>query len=211
MFNTVRLFTTVNIKMASKERIQRLKEETKSNILDAAFQIAKEESWQALSMRKIADKIEYTAPIIYEYFSNKEAILSELTRKGYVMLSTKLEEAKAKHRVPAKQLEAMWLAYWSFAFAQKELYQLMFGVEMNCCVMENEDPEMQAPAILFSNVIQELMGIDDEDEICMKYYTFWSVVHGLISINIVRKGAGDDINKQVLKDAIIGIINSIKP
>lgn len=197
--------------MASKERIQRLKEETKSNILDAAFQIAKEESWQALSMRKIADKIEYTAPIIYEYFSNKEAILSELTRKGYVMLSTKLEEAKAKHRVPAKQLEAMWLAYWSFAFAQKELYQLMFGVEMNCCVMENEDPEMQAPAILFSNVIQELMGIDDEDEICMKYYTFWSVVHGLISINIVRKGAGDDINKQVLKDAIIGIINSIKP
>jgi len=211
LFNTVRLFTTVNIKMASKERIQRLKEETKSNILDAAFQIAKEESWQALSMRKIADKIEYTAPIIYEYFSNKEAILSELTRKGYVMLSTKLEEAKAKHRVPAKQLEAMWLAYWSFAFAQKELYQLMFGVEMNCCVMENEDPEMQAPAILFSNVIQELMGIDDEDEICMKYYTFWSVVHGLISINIVRKGAGDDINKQVLKDAIIGIINSIKP
>ena len=196
--------------MASKERIQRLKEETKANILDAAFLIAKEESWQALSMRKIADKIEYTAPIIYEYFSNKEAILSELTRKGYIMLSAKLEEAKAKHRVPAKQLEAMWLAYWNFAFAQKELYQLMFGVEMNCCVMENEDPEMKAPAILFSSVIQELMGSKNEDEVCMRYYTFWSVVHGLISINIVRKGAGDDINRQVLKDAIIGIINSIK-
>src|ERR1700710_2159557 len=183
--------------MGSKERIQRVKEETRANILDAALEIVKEDGWQALSMRKIADKIEYTAPIIYEYFANKEAILSELTRKGYIMLAAKLEEAKAKHRVPAKQLEAMWLACWNFAFAQKELYQLMFGVEMNCCVMANEDPELQAPALLFSRVIQELMGSNDEDEICMRYYTFWSVVHGLISINIVRKGAGDDINKQV--------------
>src|ERR1700712_5444734 len=196
--------------MASKDRILRLKEETRINILDAAFQIVKEEGWQALSMRKIADVIEYTAPIIYEYFANKEAIMQELPKKGYLLLSADLEAAKSKHRLPAKQLEAMWLAYWNFAFAQKELYQLMFGVEMNCCVMANEDPEMQAPALLFSSVIQELMGSKNEDEICMRYYTFWSVVHGLISINIVRKGAGDDINKQVLKDAIIGIINSIK-
>ena len=38
-------------------------------------------------MRKIADKIEYTAPIIYEYFANKDAILNELTRQGYVKLA----------------------------------------------------------------------------------------------------------------------------
>jgi len=52
--------------MASKDRILRLKEETRCNILEAALQIVKEEGWQALSMRKIADMIEYTAPIIYE-------------------------------------------------------------------------------------------------------------------------------------------------
>jgi AcrR family transcriptional regulator len=73
--------------MASKERIQRLKEETRTSILEAAYKIVKEEGWQALSMRKIADEIEYTAPIIYEYFSNKEAILEELTRKGYLYLA----------------------------------------------------------------------------------------------------------------------------
>src|SRR6187402_3072496 len=130
--------------MASKERILRLKEETRISILDAALQIVKEEGWQALSMRKIADMIEYTAPIIYEYFANKEAILQELTRKGYLLLAADLEEAKNKHRLPAKQLEAMWLAYWNFAFAQKELYQLMLGVEMNCCVMQQQCPEIEA-------------------------------------------------------------------
>src|ERR1700761_9067220 len=121
--------------MASKDRILRLKEETRINILDASLEIVKEEGWNALSMRKIADKIEYTAPIIYEYFSNKEAILLELTRKGYILLSKKMQDAKSKHRLPAKQLEAMWLAYWNFAFAEKELYRVMFGVGANCCDM----------------------------------------------------------------------------
>ena len=62
--------------MASKDRILRQKEETRNNILGAAYDIVKEEGWNGLSMRKIADRIEYTAPIIYEYFSNKEAIIT---------------------------------------------------------------------------------------------------------------------------------------
>ena len=212
LLNGVRLFIPVNLNtMASKERIQRLKEETRVNILDAAFKIVKNDGWQSLSMRKIADEIEYTAPIIYEYFANKEAILQELTKKGYLVLAEDLRDAKSKHATPEKQLEAMWLAYWDFAFAHKEFYQLMFGVEMNCCVMKTESPELQAPALMFSEVIQKLMKLDDKDDdaICTKYYTFWSVVHGLISINIVRRGVSDDINQQILKDAINGIIRSM--
>jgi AcrR family transcriptional regulator len=199
--------------VASKERIQRLKDETRINILEASLQIVKEEGWQSLSMRKIADVIEYTAPIIYEYFANKEAILLELTRKGYLILSRDLQEARGKHRLPAKQLEAMWLAYWNFAFDNKELYQLMFGVEMNCCCDLVETlPESENPSTLFSEVIIELMDIENpsKDLICLKYYTFWSVVHGLISINILRRGYSDEVNRQVLKDAIGSIIRSIE-
>jgi AcrR family transcriptional regulator len=198
--------------MASKDRILRLKEETRINILDAALQIVKEEGWQALSMRKIADVIEYTAPIIYEYFSNKEAILLELTRKGYLILSKDLKEAKSKHRLPAKQLEAMWLAYWNFAFANKELYQVMYGVTTNYnCELANTMMEAELPWDLFTEVIGELMNITDMDSgiICTKYYTFWSVVHGLVSINLLSKGFSDEVNKQVLKDAIGGIIRTI--
>lgn len=200
--------------MASKDRILRLKEETRINILEAALQIVKEEGWQALSMRKIADMIEYTAPIIYEYFSNKDAILLELTRKGFLMLSKELQEAKGKHRLPAKQLEEMWLTYWNFAFANKELYQVMFGVSTNCsCELVNKLPEVEMPWVQFSTAIGELMQIEDMDSdiICTKYYTFWSVVHGLVSINILSRGSSDEINRQVLRDAITGIIRSITP
>jgi AcrR family transcriptional regulator len=200
--------------MASKERIARLKEETRINILDAALQIVKQEGWQALSLRKIADAIEYTAPIIYEYFANKEAILLELTRKGFLLLDRELQQAKAEHRLPAKQLEAMWLAYWNFAFDNKELYQVMFGVSTNCCCeLVNQLPEAELPWDAFTPAIGELMHIEDldSDVICTKYYTFWSVVHGLISINILGRNSSDDINRQVLRDAITGIIRSITP
>ena len=209
MFNTVKLINS--IKMASKDRIQRLKDETRINILDASLQIVKQEGWAALSMRKIADVIEYTAPIIYEYFSNKEAILLELTRKGFLLLTRDMEAAKAKHRLPEKQLEAMWLAYWDFAFAERELYQVMFGIEVNCCEMSKKLPESDAPFDLVSEAIEQLMDHKPtEDEVCIKYYTFWSVIHGLISINLVSRGNSDEVNQQVLRTAISGIITSIK-
>lgn len=197
--------------MGSKERIQRLKEETRLNILDAALEIVKEDGWQSLSMRKIADKIEYTAPIIYEYFANKEGILLELTRKGYIILLQELKAAKSKHQLPEDQLEGMWLAYWNFAFKYKELYQLMYGVDMNCCEVMKAFPEAEGTTNIICDAIKELMTANpiNDDLVCRKYFTFWSVVHGLISINFVRKGTDNETNQHILSDALKGIIKYI--
>jgi len=197
--------------MASKDRILRQKEETRINILDAAYAIVKEEGWQGLSMRKIADKIEYTAPIIYEYFSNKDAILQELTGKGFIKLAKELEKAKAKFEKPEEQLEAMWMAYWDFAFTDTEMYQVMFGVQMNCCSQQCSAQER--PYKLFTSVIAEIMKSSNptDEVIKQKYFTFFSVIHGLIAINIInRSEIMETINNQILKDAIGGIIKSIQ-
>ena len=196
--------------MGSKERIQRLKEETRTNILDAAYNIVKEQGWQALSMRKIANEIEYTAPIIYEYFANKAAILTELNKIGFLLLTKEMRQSRNKHEIPAAQLEAMWMAYWNFAFQKPELYQLMFGVSMNCCPGQNAS-EAEGPTNLVLNVIRQLMDGQNisETEVYRRYYTFWSIIHGLISINLVDKGESEEINRLVLKDAIEGIIKAI--
>lgn len=197
--------------MGSKERIARQKEETRTNILDAALEIVKEDGWQALSMRKIADRIEYTAPIIYEYFENKEGILFELTRQGYIILGQEIRKAMEQETDPAKQLEVMWIAYWNFAFTHKELYQLMYGVEINCCYRKNEFPEAELSLNLFFEKIREVMTDEepDKDLVFRKFYTFWSVIHGLISINLVNRGRGQEMNQQILQDAIKGIIKYI--
>ncbi|WP_257668858.1 TetR/AcrR family transcriptional regulator [Parapedobacter tibetensis] len=199
--------------MGSKERIQRLKEENRINILEAAMQIVKEEGWQALSMRKIAEIIEYTAPMIYEYFTNKEALLSALAAQGYLQLAKKMCDAKERHAEPTQQLEAMWLAYWDFAFAEKELYQLMFGVGTQCCEQQKSFGGSNVHSKMVSEVIQEIMKDKQPsaDILCQKYFTFWSVIHGLISINLVNEGLlGESNNQQILKDAIQGITRSLK-
>lgn len=181
------------------------------NILDASLEIVKEEGWQSLSMRKIADRIEYTAPIIYEYFQNKEGILLELTRQGYIILAREIRAAREQHVEPAVQLEAMWTAYWDFAFKYKELYQLMYGVDMNCCELKKRMPEADLADEQIYDVIEQLITVKNrsEDFVCRKFYTFWSIIHGLISINLVNKGRNEEMNQRILKDAIKGIIKYI--
>ncbi|TJZ51788.1 TetR/AcrR family transcriptional regulator [Sphingobacterium olei] len=197
--------------MGSKERIQRLKDDNRNKILDASLQIVKEEGWQALSMRKIADIIEYTAPMIYEYFANKEAILTELANQGYLLLAKKVKNAKDETTDLEKQLEAMWFSYWDFAFEERELYQLMFGVGTACCGLEKTYTCVESHGKIISDVIREVMKDQQPSEelVCRKYFTYWSVIHGLISINLVNQGNGDVTNQQVLKDAIYGITRSL--
>ena len=64
--------------MGIKERRDRERQELKQAILEAAREIAAREGWQAVTIRKVADRIEYSPPTIYEHFANKEAILIEL-------------------------------------------------------------------------------------------------------------------------------------
>ncbi len=54
--------------MGITERRLRQKEEVRNNILVTAWQMVKEEGWQSLSIRKIADAIEYSVPVIYDHF-----------------------------------------------------------------------------------------------------------------------------------------------
>lgn len=199
--------------MGTLERKQRLKEEVRCRILEASWQIVKEEGWHALSMRKIADAIEYTAPIIYGYFENKEAILKELTTQGFRILSCKVKEARARHEDPAEQLEAMWMAYWDFAFEHQAYYQLMYGVDVDCCQLEAEIRDAEKTVELLDESLAALIAQskNPHEDPCRRFYTFWAVVHGLISLNIVRKGTLSlEVNRSILKDALRAIITDIK-
>jgi AcrR family transcriptional regulator len=199
--------------MGSKERILRLKEETRANILDAALNIAQIEGWHAVSMRKIADQIEYTAPIIYEYFANKEGILLELTKKGYLILTMNIRAARDRHQNPKEKMDAIWLAYWDFAFEHQEFYRLMYGVDMECSTSNCRIPEMDNLYSIVTEVIESLYSSKpvSENDICTKYHTYWSIIHGLISINLVGPSGKitEELNQQILRDAIKGITLSI--
>jgi AcrR family transcriptional regulator len=199
--------------MGNIERKLRFREEVRCAILGAALKIVQEEGWHALSMRRIGEAIEYTAPIIYGYFESKEAILLELTNQGFGLLCARMKAARDLHTDPGRQLEEMWLSYWDFAFEETAYYQLMYGVETGCCQVQNRTPEMDATREMLNSCIRDIItgsknpGADP----CRTFYTFWAVVHGLISLNIVRKTELPlEWNRVILRDAIRAIIRDIK-
>jgi len=69
--------------MGIEERRDRERQEMKQAILAAARDIAAQEGWQAVTIRKVADRIEYSPPMIYGHFENKDAVLLELMREGF--------------------------------------------------------------------------------------------------------------------------------
>ncbi len=199
--------------MGIAERKLRQKEELRIMILDTAWQMVKQEGWHALSLRKISEAIEYSVPVIYDHFENKEAILLEFSRQGFALLTKKLIHAKEKEENPASQLQAIADAYWNFAFRNKEYYQLMFGLGMPCCDLDKCVPEKGAFRNLVMEPIERMIKANGKKKAnaCLKYHSFWSVLHGLVSIKMMGSAhAQDTLNKLVLGDAVSGFIKNLE-
>ena len=199
--------------MGIVERKIRQKEEVRSSILKAAWQLVEKDGWQALSIRKIAEAIEYSAPVIYDHFHNKEAILLEFTREGFRILNERLEKAKSQFSDPARELEAMAYAYWHFAFENQEYYQLMYGLGMPSCEMVQEIAELSTFTELIMSSLREMISNSNnkQGDPYLKFRTFWSMIHGLISINMMGKGNPvNELNTMVLNDFMTGFIAGLK-
>jgi AcrR family transcriptional regulator len=199
--------------MGITERRIRQREEIRSSILATAWQLVKEEGWQSLSIRKIADAIEYSVPVIYDHFENKEDILLQFGKDGFDLLTKKLQQAKKKSDDPAEQLRLMANAYWSFASRNKEYYQLMFGLGVANCETKKCIPEESVFRQLVMEPINEILAKSKKKGVnpCLKYHTFWSVIHGLISMKMLSYAeVADELNKLVLDDAIEGFIKNLE-
>ncbi len=113
--------------MGTQERRERQKRVTRASILDAARQIAASEGWSAVTIRRIADQIEYTSPIIYQYFGSKEDALVAVVIEGYRALEATMS-ISLKTRDADEIMLALTRAYLAFVRAQPRVYELMHGM-----------------------------------------------------------------------------------
>ncbi|MDP4149464.1 MAG: TetR/AcrR family transcriptional regulator [Bacteroidota bacterium] len=199
--------------MSITERKQRQKDEVRTSILDSAWDLVVTEGWQSLTIRKIADAIEYSVPVIYSHFENKDAILLEFNRKGFQSLVEKMVEAKAGQPGPREEIVAMGHAYWSFAFLNREYYQLMFGLGIPTCEAVRKIPEMADFNEAITGSIKALTPPERKEEVnpFLKFQSFWSMLHGLVSINMLGKGGSHQgLSEMVLKDVLDSFIKGIE-
>src|SRR6266567_3414379 len=72
--------------MGIKERQERDREAVRRSILDAARELFVTEGFQNVSIRKIAERIEYSPAAIYGYFPSKDDIFFALAEEGLRLL-----------------------------------------------------------------------------------------------------------------------------
>jgi AcrR family transcriptional regulator len=112
--------------MGIAERREREKAALRDTILAAARRILLEEGPAALTMRRIADAIEYSPGTIYLYFESREDIALQLVREGFEKLVAALEPAVSGVADPVERIRAIGTAYIEFGLNDPETYKLIF-------------------------------------------------------------------------------------
>lgn len=197
--------------MGILERKQRQSEAVKATILDQSWQIVEENGWQGLSIRKIADAIEYSTQVVYRHFESKDAIIEEFTKQGFDLLAKQLQKARKSQKDPSEQLTAISKAYWKFAFDHMKYYQIMFGLGIPTCEMISSIDEMKkvSDVMLISIDLVIKSGKNPEADSMLKLGTFWSILHGLVAIEMISVNNYSEYAEKILDDAVTGFIKAL--
>ncbi|MEO7910532.1 MAG: TetR/AcrR family transcriptional regulator [Roseiflexaceae bacterium] len=191
--------------MGTKERRDRERQELRQAILAASREIAAREGWQAVSIRKVAERIEYSPPTIYEHFASKEALLLELMREGFRLLMERVQAGSSSAAAPEARIMAVALAYWNFAWDYPELYQVMHGLGGVPFAFDPEvdaadnapnlsDPghfssEAKAVFQFTMDALKDLVGGGEQD--CEQreasVHILWATLHGLVALTMAGR------------------------
>lgn len=113
--------------MGLKERQERDREAVSRSILDAARELFVTHGYQEVSIRKIADRIEYSPAAIYGYFPSKDDIFFALAEEGFRLLFSYGQEIEVRASAdPADALREMFWRYYKFSKDYPEYFALMF-------------------------------------------------------------------------------------
>src|SRR5436189_4870166 len=113
--------------MGIKERQERDREAVRRAILDAARDLFTTEGYRNVSIRKIAERIEYSPAAIYSYFPSKDDIFFALAEEGFRLLfSYGTSPRQAVEGDPVDAIRAMFWRYYEFSKAHPEYFALMF-------------------------------------------------------------------------------------
>ena len=169
------------------ERKPRSREHTRSGIMLTAKDIARREGWQAVSIRKIADAIEYSAPIVYEYFDSKDILLNEIREEGFRHLHLEYDRILKLYRDPEKRLYEISLIQWEFSRNHPEIYQVMYNLDgANCTMPVYQSNEMQGVNDAVCEIIFSFIP-KSKESIQRLYFEWWSMSHGMIVLAMMLK------------------------
>jgi len=181
--------------MGIAERRERERQNVRRKILDAARGLFAEQGYDAVTMRRIAEAIEYSATAIYSHFEDKDTLIRELCREDSVTLAQAFH-AIAAEPDPLERLRQIGMAYVDFGVAHPNHYRLMFMSSRKLDAadlprMGHGNPEQDGYAFLVATLAearaQGLLraGLDDPH---LAAQAFWAGGHGVVALHLAMRG-----------------------
>jgi AcrR family transcriptional regulator len=167
--------------MTTQTRRERERAERHRLIIDTARDLAESQGWDAVTVRRLAERIEYSQPVLYSHFAGKDEIVTAVAEEGIAEMAAgsraALESAGGE---PRAGLAAVARCYLDFASARPALYDAMFLMKVNLAFGENaSQPLRDAFAVMFA-AFSPFAGEHDPE-------TFtevgWSALHGLATLD----------------------------
>lgn len=149
-------------------------------IIDTARALAESEGWDVVTTRRLAEEIEYSQPVLYSHFENKEAIVRAVAIEGFGEMAEALRTAREGAGSPVEALRRVARAYTDFGLSRPALYDAMFVMATDMPFGQADAPgELHAAFAELRAVVAELAGGDDPDT-CTE--VVWSALHGFTSL-----------------------------
>lgn len=186
--------------MGIVERKEKQKQDIKKMILDASMKLFVEEGFDNVTIRKIADLIEYSPTTVYLYFKDKDEIFFQLSQVGFEKM-LELNQNLTTIANPLMRLYKMGENYIHFGMTNPEFYDVMFiQLAPMDCISKMEELEWSAGNAAIENLkelLKECMdkGFIQKAPVEIVAMSIWGLVHGMVSLAI--RNRLDHINKKV--------------
>ncbi|MCF6469855.1 TetR/AcrR family transcriptional regulator [Nonomuraea sp. MG754425] len=166
--------------MSTEKRKERERVQREQLIITAARELAEAEGWEAVTTRRLADRVEYSQPVLYSHFKGKDAIMTAVALEGFTELGDDLRAARAAAPTPAHALAQVGSAYLAFGERRPALYDAMFRQNVN---LPFATPE--APAVLhagFNELAEAVAPHAYGADLGLLTETYWAALHGLVTL-----------------------------
>jgi AcrR family transcriptional regulator len=170
--------------MGIVERRAREKEALRGQILAAATELFLSEGLDNVSIRRIADKIEYAPSTIYLYFKDKESILQAICVTVFQELTARLREVTEENLPPLESLRKGCRTYIEAGMEHPKEYQLVFGQPWG--VMPENQPcdadaaGMESYAELHKAIVRCMdAGVIRQEDPDILSQSIWMAIHGV--------------------------------
>lgn len=165
------------------------KQQLKTLIIDAARDLFVTKGVEAVSMREIAKRIDYSATSIYLHFNDKNALLRAICDTDFLALASSLSDI-LEIEDPVERMSALGKGYAQFALTHPNHYRIMFMTPHAACANEHfaknnaeQDAYMQLKTVVTA-VHEAGRFREDLTDIDLIAQTIWAGVHGVCSLQI---------------------------